>query len=97
MTPTAAAPRPSIPAVMTASATVTSLSAGSVGEIEVLVPSERDLNAIARLLEASEAAYASAVEAARLHREILRDALIAEFGHRDGGRQGADALVDERE
>ena len=82
---------------MTVSATVTSLSAGSVGEIEVPVPSERDLDAIARLVEASEAAYASAIEAARLRRDTLRDALIAEFGHRDGGRQGADALVDERE
>ncbi len=65
---------------MTVSATITSLSASSLGEIEVPVPSERDLDAVARLVEASEAAYESAVEAARLRREILRDALIAEFG-----------------
>ncbi len=68
---------------MTVSATITSLSARSLGEIEVPVPSERDLDAVARLVEASEAAYESAVEAARLRREILRDALIAEFGRGD--------------
>ena len=44
------------------------------------MPSERNLDAVARLVEASEAAYDSAVEAARLRREILRDALIAELG-----------------
>ncbi len=65
---------------MTVSATITSLSASSLGEIEVPVPSDRDLDAIARLVEVSEAAYESAVEAARLRREILRDALITEFG-----------------
>ena len=44
------------------------------------MPSERNFDAVARLVEASEAAYDSAVEAARLRREILRDALIAELG-----------------
>ncbi len=68
---------------MTVSATITSLSAKSLGELEVPVPSERDLDAVARLVEASEAAYESAVEAARLRREILRDALTAEFGRGD--------------
>ena len=66
---------------LTVNATITSLSATSLGEVEVPVPSDRELDVVARLVEASEAAYASAVEAARLRREILRDALIAELGH----------------
>lgn len=65
---------------MTVSATIRSLSASSLGEIEVPMLSDRDLDTVVRLVEASEAAYESAVEAARLRREILRDALIAEFG-----------------
>ena len=67
---------------MTVSATLKSLSAKSLSEIEVPVPSERELDAVARLVEASEAAYASAVEAARLRRETLRDSVIHEIGHR---------------
>ena len=66
---------------ITVSATVTSLSARSLGEVEIPMPSERNLDAVARLVEVSESAYESAVEAARLRREILRDALIAELGH----------------
>ena len=46
------------------------------------MPSPRELDAVARLVEASEAAYASAVEAARLRREALRDTLIEEIGRR---------------
>ena len=60
-------------------AIVTLLSARSLGEVEVPVPSPRELDLVARLVEASEAAYNSAVEAARLRREALRDAVI----HRD--------------
>lgn len=65
---------------LTVSATVISLSAQGLGGIEIPVPSERDLDVIARLMEASEAAYAAEMRAARLRREILRDALVAEFG-----------------
>ena len=67
---------------MTVSATVVSLSAQSLGEIEVPVPSPRELDAVARLVEASEAAYTAAVAAARLRRETLRDAVIQEIGRR---------------
>ena len=67
---------------MTVSATVTSLSARSLGEIEVPVPSPRKLDMVARLVEASEAAYVSTVEAARLRREALRDAVIREIGYK---------------
>ena len=58
---------------MTVSATVTSLSASNLGEIEVLVPFQHDLTMLVRLVEASESAYTAAVEAARLRRESLRD------------------------
>ena len=67
---------------MTASATFKSLSAKNLGEVQVPVPSPRDLDTVARLVEASEAAYASAVEAARLRRETLRDSVIDEIGRR---------------
>lgn len=67
---------------MTASATLKSLSARNLGEVQVPVPSTRDLDAVARLVEASEAAYASAVEAARLRRETLRDSVIDEISRR---------------
>ena len=67
---------------MTASATFKSLSARNLGEVQVPVPSPRDLDTVARLVEASEAAYASAIQAARLRRETLRDSVIDEIGHR---------------
>ena len=63
------------------SATFRSLSAKNLGEVQVPVPSSRDLDAVARLVEASEEAYESATEAARLRRETIRDAVIHEVGH----------------
>ena len=64
------------------SATVTTLSARSLGEVEIPVPTNRELDAVARLVEASEEAYSSAVESARLRREALRDSVIHEIGRR---------------
>ena len=68
---------------MTVSATLKSLSARSLGEVQVPVPPPRDLDTVARLVEAAEAAYGSAVEAARLRRETLRDSVIIEIGRMD--------------
>ncbi len=68
---------------MTTSATLKSLSAKNLGEVKVPVPSPRDLDAAARLVEASEEAYESTIEAARLRREVLRDAVIHELAHGD--------------
>lgn len=68
---------------MTMSATLKSLSAKNLGEVKVPVPSPRDLDAAARLVEASEEAYESTIEAARLRREVLRDAVIHELAHGD--------------
>ncbi len=67
---------------VTVTASLRSLSAKSLGEIEVPVPSDRDLDAVARFMEASEAAYARSVEAARLRRETLRDSIVHELGRR---------------
>ena len=46
------------------------------------MPRERDLDNIALLVEASETAYTSEVEAARLRRETLRDSIISHIGFR---------------
>ena len=67
---------------LTVSSTVTSLSASSLGEIDVPAPSPRELNLVARLVEASESAYNSAVEAARIRREAIRDSVIQQIGYR---------------
>ena len=80
---TSAQGRAQIASRMTVTATLKSLSAGSLGEIEAPIPSPRDLDTAARLVEASEAAYNSAVEAARLRRETLRDALVDRMNRAD--------------
>ena len=64
---------------MTVSATTTLLSAKNLGEVEVPLPSPRELDLVARLVEASEAAYASAVQTARMRREALRDAIVQDI------------------
>ena len=66
---------------MTTSATLTALSAKNLAEVEIPVPARRELDLIARLVEASEEAYAWEVEAARLRREALRDAIIGRVGY----------------
>ena len=67
---------------MTVSATITSLSATNLGEIEVPVPSRRELDLVVQLVEASEEAYTSAVAAARMRRETIRDSIIHSIGHK---------------
>ena len=64
---------------LTVSATITSLSATSLGEVEIPMPSHRQLDQVARLVEASEEAYNSTVQAARLRRETIRDSVIHEI------------------
>ena len=62
---------------LTVSSTVTSLSARNLREVELTVPAPPELDQIARLVEASEEAYALTVEAARLRRDALRDSIIS--------------------
>lgn len=52
------------------------LTARNLAQVKVPLPSPRELDLFANLIEASEEAYASAIEAARLRREALRNALI---------------------
>ena len=79
---TSASGREQLARRVTVTATLKSLSAKSLGEIEVPVPSARELDAVACLVEASEEAYSESVEAARLRRETLRDAVVHEIGRR---------------
>ena len=57
-------------------ATSLSLSAKSLGEVEIPVPSTRMLGLMARLIESSETAHDAELRVARLRREILRDAIV---------------------
>ena len=76
---TSASGREQLARRVTVTATLRSLSAKSLGEIEIPVPSALDLDITARFVEASEAAYAESVKAARLRRETLRDSLVHEI------------------
>ena len=66
---------------MTATATLKSLSARNLGEVEVPVPTYRDMDKVAHLVEASEEAYTRSVEAARVRRETVRDAVVERIGY----------------
>ncbi|MYD36953.1 MAG: hypothetical protein F4X20_08135 [Dehalococcoidia bacterium] len=68
---------------MTVNSTTTSLSARSVAEIEIPVPSPRELDGIASLVEASEDAYTKAMHAVRIRREAVRDSLIENIRRRN--------------
>lgn len=60
-------------------ATIPTLSASALSELAIPLPSPRTLSVFPALVGASEAAYGSALEAARFRREILRDALLEEI------------------
>ena len=64
---------------LTVNRTITTLSASAVAEVEVPVPFPRQLDQVVRLVEASEEAYTSAVQAAQLRRESVRDSVIQHF------------------
>ena len=72
---------------LTINATVTSLSAANLSQIKVPLPSPHQLDQVARLVEASETAYETAVEAARLRRSVLRDAIISQIGRTESLEQ----------
>ena len=58
------------------SSSIRFLSAKDIGEMEVPIPSRGELDAIVQLVEQSEAAHTAAIEAARLRREAIRDAIV---------------------
>ena len=67
---------------LTTGTAITFLSARNLREVEVPVPSPYELDALARIVEASEASHAATMRAARLRRDVLRDALVAEVINR---------------
>ena len=64
---------------LTVNATITTLTASAAADVEVPIPSSGQLTQVVRLVEASEEAYASAVQAAQLRRESVRDSVIQQF------------------
>ena len=64
---------------LTVNRTITTLSATAVAEVEVPVLSPRQLDRVVQLVEASEEAYASAVEAAVIRRETVRNSVIRQL------------------
>ena len=62
-------------------ASIPSLPASALAEIDVPMPSEADLHRLAELIETSELAYRASVRAARMRRETLRDSLIRAIGN----------------
>lgn len=66
-----------------ASATMRALAARDLGKIMLPVPSPRELDQMATLVEASEEAFSMAMEAARLRRATLRDSVIGEIAAKD--------------
>jgi hypothetical protein len=72
---TSAHGRPRVEALMVG-ATILALPAGSLADLIVPVPKPREMYRIADLVEASDKAYVAAMEAARLRRTVIRDAVI---------------------
>ncbi len=56
--------------------TIPTLSARALAEVPVPLPPARELAGFARLVEASDAAYRAALDAARIRRDTIRDAVI---------------------
>ena len=63
--------------------TIRSLSARDLGEIRLPIPTLRELDIVASLVEASEEAFSMAMEVASLRRATLRDSVIGEIAAKD--------------
>ena len=61
---------------------LTWLSRRRLAELQVPVPAATEVAAMVRLVDAAEAAYTASAEAARLRREVLRDALVGDIVRR---------------
>ena len=81
---------------MMVTATITSLAASSIGDIEAPLPTPHELKTVDNLVEASEQVYTAAIEAARLRRETVRDSVIGDIvsgkkrRQSPGGKHAAD-------
>jgi hypothetical protein len=61
--------------------TVLTLTASTLADVEMPLPSQAELFRIADLVDASERAYTAAIEAARLRRALARDAVVDRLRH----------------
>ena len=61
---------------VTVNTTSYSLSATSLSEVEVPIPTPRRLDLMARLVEMTEEVYSSQMRAAQIRREVLRNAIV---------------------
>ena len=68
--------RAAVEARVAAGATIPSLSAAALGEVDVPLPTPKEMHLLADFVEASEEAYAASISVARLQRETLRDSII---------------------
>ena len=68
---------------LTTNKTITTLSASAVGELVIPMPSPHQLAQVVRLVEYSEEAYASAVQAATIRRDTVRNSIIEQFISQD--------------
>jgi hypothetical protein len=68
--------RAAVEARVAAGASIPSLSAAALGEVDVPIPDPRKLHVLAELIEASEDAYGATITVARMQREVLRDSII---------------------
>jgi hypothetical protein len=68
--------RAAVEARVAAGASIPSLSAAALGEVDVPIPDLRKLHVLAELIEASEDAYGATITVARMQREVLRDSII---------------------
>ena len=66
--------------LLTVNATVISLSASNLGQVELPEPSQRELDHIVRMVNVSDEAYKLAIEAARLRQDAVRDSIIGRIG-----------------
>lgn len=59
------------------------LSANALGEVAVAVPPVHELRRLAELIEASEASYRAAIEAAEVRHELVREAIVGAIAASD--------------
>jgi hypothetical protein len=79
---TSARGRAEVEARLTATSLPT-LSARALSEVPVALPRAHELRRLADLIEASEASYRAAVEAAEVRHELMREAIVGEIASRE--------------
>lgn len=78
--------RGQVEARLSTTSTIASLTARNLGEVPVPPPPDRELHALAKLVQASETAYVAGLKAAQLRRGLVRDHIIHSLHGRAGGK-----------